>query len=139
MIRRFAAWGRVRPGLAVLAAAVAAMVVSPALAQQEDRPGDRRGERRGFRQRGDERPRNQRGGGGFGRFFQPEYLRRDLVVVIEELEVEPGQRAIVETLLLDYETAFTKASEAMRDQFSQLRPRQAQDPPGSRRSWVDRL
>lgn len=124
MIRRLAAWGRVRPGLAVLATAVAAMVVLPALAQQEDRPGDRRGSR----QRGDERPRNQRGGGGFGRFFQPEYLRRDLVVVVEELELVPGQRAIVETLLLDYETAFSEASEAMRAQFSELRPQRAQDP-----------
>jgi hypothetical protein len=124
-----------------LAAAVAAMVVSPALAQQEDRPGDRRGDRRGFRQRGDERPRFQRGGGRFGRFFQPAYLRRDLVIVTEELELAPSQRAIAETLLLDYETAFTEASEAMRDQFSQLRPQRAQDPErrAKRRALFDQM
>jgi hypothetical protein len=91
--------------LAVTLLATLALTVSPAFGQ--------RGEgRRGFRG----------GGGPGGRMTQPEYLRRDLPFIIEDLALDDEQATIAETLLLDYEASFAELAEDARDRMQALRP-----------------
>ncbi|MBT8484628.1 MAG: hypothetical protein HKO59_02090 [Phycisphaerales bacterium] len=93
----------------LLAAGVLALVVSPALAQD--------GGRRGQRQRG-----GMGGFGGFARMLEPDFLRRDLTMITDTFDLDEDQRPIAETILFDYESGFSEASEAMRARFSELRP-----------------
>ncbi|MCA9291571.1 MAG: hypothetical protein KDA25_10620 [Phycisphaerales bacterium] len=44
---------------------------------------------------------------------QPDFLRRDLVILNTDLELDESQRIIVETLYEDYQAAFEKALEAL--------------------------
>jgi hypothetical protein len=119
---------------------------SPAAQQQQagenqpDQPRQRfdRG-RRGFDgppgtpqdfRRGDGRERGP--GGDFGgpmmrglgqQMMEPEFLRRDMPLFVQTLDLDESQRPILETLLMDYSDAFTEAAESMREQFAGLRPR----------------
>jgi hypothetical protein len=67
-------------------------------------------------------------GGLFNRMTEPDFLRRDMVIIADELRLDRAQGAVVETMLLDYEAAFTEASEAMRDRFRELRPETRRSP-----------
>ena len=65
----------------------------------------------------------QRRGGPGGITFRPDFLRRDMRLFVDLLELDEDQSSIVEALLLDYETSYTEASEAMRDVFLERRDR----------------
>ena len=73
------------------------------------------------------------GGGGGGRMFgpmgrsldsvtelreqfQPAVMRRDVPLMRDELQLDEGQVGIVETLVTDYETQFTEASDKAQEQ-----------------------
>ena len=43
--------------------------------------------------------------------FQPAVMRRDVPLMRDELQLDEGQVGIVETLVTDYETQFTEASD----------------------------
>jgi hypothetical protein len=55
--------------------------------------------------------------------MEPEFLRRDMPLFVQTLDLDESQRPILETLLMDYSDAFTEAAESMREQFAGLRPR----------------
>jgi hypothetical protein len=55
--------------------------------------------------------------GGTQGSFRPDFLRRDLVGLIDE-----DQKLVVETLFSDYETAFDKGMEEVRGRIGQVRP-----------------
>jgi predicted protein tyrosine phosphatase len=116
----------------------------PEAERQRERPGGGRGDGRGF-DRGDFGGRGFGGGrfgeggfgggGGFGgrggpgargalgQLLQPEYLRRDLPVISEALELDREQRSLTETLLLDYEAAFNEAAAGIRARLEEIAPR----------------
>lgn len=71
-----------------------------------------------------DRPRDgRRTGGRYGRLLRPDLVRRDMSLIAEELRLDEPQGDVVETLLLDYETAFDEAAAAMRERLEALRPR----------------
>ena len=45
-----------------------------------------------------------------GRSLEPEFMRRDAPVMVDELELDKPQSQIVEVLIMDYETAFSAAA-----------------------------
>lgn len=91
---------------------------SPAWALQDGPPGGR-GDGAREREMGGP-PRGGLGGGmrGVGlmrRFadgFRPEYLRRDMPMIREQLKLDEAQSLVIQTLLSDYEEAFGPASQA---------------------------
>ena len=99
-------------------------------------PAQDRGDRgiqglRGDGDRGDRgNMRNRRGGRGMGfaTMMRPEFVRRDIQLISESLELDRTQQQLVETFILDYETSFEEAAEAMRDDFRSLRPERELDP-----------
>ena len=48
--------------------------------------------------------------------FQPAVMRRDVPLMRDELQLDEGQVGIVETLVTDYETQFTEASDKAQEQ-----------------------
>lgn len=60
---------------------------------------------------------------GIGQMMEPEFLRRDMPMFVQTLELDESQRPILETLLVDYTMAFNDAADEMRDRFATLRPR----------------
>jgi hypothetical protein len=115
------------------------LLAAPVFAQQAER-GDNRGDRRGMRGDRGDRGRGMRPGrggawrrgpggpfamgrlvGGFGEMLQPDFLRRDMAIFVRELELDRGQQAILETLLIDYEAEFTAAAGEVREELTALR------------------
>jgi hypothetical protein len=90
---------------------LAIVVVSPLALAQGGRGGGRGG---GFR--------GGFGGGFRGIWTQPEYSRRDMPLFVSNLELDASQKVIVETLLLDYLSAFEASSNAMNQSLEDLRP-----------------
>ncbi|MBX3354386.1 MAG: hypothetical protein KF724_01655 [Phycisphaeraceae bacterium] len=109
-----------------LAASLASMLclaaAAPLFAQQQDVPRaqDRRGQGGGF---GGMRGGGMMGGpgGGFMRRamdgFRPEFMRRDLPLIREQLALDDTQRMVVEQLLLDYDEAFNPASQEAQEKI----------------------
>lgn len=111
-----------------------ALVAAPALAQQSAPPGpppsndgqrrDDRGQGRDGGDRGGRMDRMRgRGPGLMRRFadsFRPDYMRRDLPMIREELKLDDAQAVLVQTLLSDYEEAFSPASEAAQAELEEL-------------------
>ncbi|MEM7228904.1 MAG: hypothetical protein AAF432_08825 [Planctomycetota bacterium] len=86
--------------------------------------GDALGQGRGNREnRGNRNP----GGRMFGQFMQPEFLRRDMPMFTDRLDLDATQQLLVETLLDDYQAAFTEGSELTMEQFTDLRPDRNED------------
>ncbi|MBM4112699.1 MAG: hypothetical protein FJ253_04890 [Phycisphaerae bacterium] len=91
--------------------------------------GQRRGGDEGRREGEGGRRDGGRFGGGFGRgpglirrfadSFRPDYLRRDLPLIREQLKLDEAQALLVETLLSDYEEAFMPASEQAQTQLEE--------------------
>jgi len=131
-----------RPFKAIVPALLAVMIASPSLAQQEGgRPPAERGAQDGAGNRGgQDGGRGQGGGGGGGggnrgmrgfmggggggglmrRFadgFRPEFMRRDMPMMRTKLDLDAGQTTLVETLLVDYEEAFTPASQEAQEKL----------------------
>ncbi|MCH2162677.1 MAG: hypothetical protein MK085_12500 [Phycisphaerales bacterium] len=84
---------------------------------QEGR-GGRGGEGRGGRGGRGGEGRGGRGGmGGFGgmqdvrELLEPDFMGRDLPLFAEQLQLDDGQKAIVEALIFDYEDAFSDGSQ----------------------------
>lgn len=121
MVHAMKSLTRVRPLLLLLAVALVAGMAAPVSAQDGNR-GDRRGAR------GDRGGRGGGGWGGWGQMMRPEFVRRDLVLISTELELDKSQNSIAEALLLDYETAYGDASQSMREQFAEIRPGAGRDP-----------
>jgi len=60
------------------------------------------------------------GGGFMRRFvdgFQPEFMRRDMPTIRDQLALESAQATLIETLLVDYDEAFTPASQAAQEKL----------------------
>ncbi len=104
---------------------------SDAAARGGDRPGQSdQGQRRQRGQdgaQGDRGGRGGRGGGGgggmMGQFtarFRPDFTRRDADLFQEQLELDQGQMAVVEALIEEYDFQYTPASEAARQEVSDL-------------------
>lgn len=58
------------------------------------------------------------GGGFMRRFadgFRPEFMRRDLPIIRDQLALDEAQLVVVETLLVDYDEAFSPASQTAQD------------------------
>jgi hypothetical protein len=75
--------------------------------------------------------RGGRGGGGGGmrgmggmreiqELLQPDYSRRDMPLFVEQLQLDDGQKAIVEALIEDYEDGFGGGSEAVQADLMDL-------------------
>lgn len=62
-----------------------------------------------------------------GEAFQPDYYRRDLTAIVEELQLDAQQRAVVESLYADYDAEFRKSADAAREQMQALVPLTAID------------
>ncbi|MHC4414669.1 MAG: coiled-coil domain-containing protein [Planctomycetota bacterium] len=109
-----------------LIVAGAGLMTAPCLGQA-DGPGGQRG----FHGDG---PGGPRGFGRLGQIFQPDYIRRDIQLFEREFDLDRAQAMIVETLMVDYQSSFTEASEAMREKFGQLRPQR----PDRDERWQER-
>jgi len=107
----------------VLTGALAAVVsfAGPLAASAEAQDGPRWG-----RGGGDREPMRRGGGGmrgmggmGFGQILEPEFLRRDVPLMVDALDLDEGQAAILEVLFSDYSDGFQEGqavvTEAMRD------------------------
>ncbi|MHC4948310.1 MAG: hypothetical protein ACYTG1_08615 [Planctomycetota bacterium] len=101
--------------LILAATGVAMVVLTLPVSAQDGGRGDR------FRGRG-----GRGGPGGMWRMMEPEFLRRDLPLFVSELDLDRSQAVVVETLLIDYQTAFDEAGEALRGRFEEMRPRDEQ-------------
>ncbi len=106
---------RRRTRLAAAIAASAAAVLAPPLTAWAQ-PGP---EGRGPGGPGD--PGRRREGTPFGALLQPEFLRRDMTLMLEYFDLDQPQVWIVETLLSDYETAFSESAAAMTERYRELR------------------
>ena len=62
------------------------------------------------------------GMGGMRELTEPAFMRRDLPMIQDELDLDDDQSMIVEVLVLDYEAAYAEAAEAARGEFENLRP-----------------
>jgi len=60
--------------------------------------------------------------GGTQGSFRPDFLRRDLVRLAEDLRLDEDQKLVVETLFSDYEAAFDKGVEDVRGRIGLVRP-----------------
>jgi hypothetical protein len=89
--------------------------------------------RDGWRDRDGRTFRDFRGGGpmggggpmamrGLGQLMEPEFLRRDMPLFVQTLELDKSQTPVLETLLLDYDTAFSAAADLIREKFAAARP-----------------
>jgi hypothetical protein len=157
--RRVVSASRTRPVWTALAATVLAVAAVPALAQDAGGRGDflrgpraqDRGQERGQdrardrdpdRARRGEARRGRERGGRFGNFgargamFQPDFLRRDMRLFVDHLSLDDDQSAIVEALLLDYETAFDAASDNNRAEMRSLFPQREEDAANRERRQV---
>lgn len=74
-----------------------------------------------------------------GNVFGQDYLRRDVPVVTEELQLDESQQAIFEVLFTDYERAFQQTREAFRSRQIELIPELAPDVQQREREIRDRL
>ena len=101
------------------------------------RDGEAQGDRRDRRGDGAE-GRGRRGGGGRGwgdpsqgllagpasrltrSIFQPDYMTRDLAIIVEGVHLDSGQRDVVEMLLEDYDANFQLAVEETQASMSDL-------------------
>lgn len=104
------------PFLALIALGIAASV-SPVVGAQGGPP-----------QQGEDRAPARRGGffrgaGGFNDLVQPEFLTRDLPLFVEELDLDEGQKTIVEAILADYVAAFELGVEPVSDSVAEITPR----------------
>lgn len=54
--------------------------------------------------------------------LQPDFVRRDLATLVQELGIAPEQRPIVDAVFSDYETQFDAAAAEVRQQLNDLRP-----------------
>jgi hypothetical protein len=59
--------------------------------------------------------------GGFADAFEPDFIRRDVRFIVESLELDEGQRLIVETFFDDYQNAFEEGLSAMRERMTNMR------------------
>ena len=84
-----------RPVLRMTVLAIAAITLTAGTVIAQDRGRGR--DRGGFR------------GGPMAQLFRPELIRRDLELIDRELDLDEGQGTIVETLLFDYDAAFSEA------------------------------
>jgi hypothetical protein len=57
-----------------------------------------------------------------GEVFEPDFLRRDLTIIDEDLDLDEVRGPIVESLLLDYEAAFAAAVEATLERLGEEHP-----------------
>lgn len=57
----------------------------------------------------------------FGRVMAPYYLRRDIRFFVEELQLDEGQSAILESLYYDYEDGHLAAQERMKQRFESIK------------------
>ncbi len=57
----------------------------------------------------------------FGRVMAPYYLRRDIRFFVDELQLDEGQAAILESLYYDYEDAHLASQERMKERFEGLK------------------
>ncbi len=55
-----------------------------------------------------------------GRVMSPYYLRRDLPFIVDRLELDDGQSAIVEALYYDYEDAHLASQDRMKARFEEI-------------------
>jgi hypothetical protein len=62
----------------------------------------------------------------FGRVMAPYYLRRDIRFFVEELQLDEGQQAILESLYYDYEDGHLASQERMKQRFESIKD-EAQD------------
>ncbi len=109
----------------------------PAADSTRPAQGDAQTGRRGGGQDGGADGQGRGGGGGGNRMFgpmgrsldsvtelreqfQPYVLRRDVPLFRDELHLSEGQTAITETLVHDYETVFTEASDAAQAQQREM-------------------
>lgn len=58
---------------------------------------------------------------GFGEMMSPYFMRRDLMLFADGLELDEGQSAIVETLYMDYEDEHEAGRERMFDRINDMR------------------
>lgn len=58
---------------------------------------------------------------GFGEMMSPYFMRRDLMLFAEGLDLDEGQAAIVETLYMDYEDEHEAGRERMFDRINDMR------------------
>jgi uncharacterized membrane protein YgcG len=63
----------------------------------------------------------------FGNLLQPEFIGRDMPMISHRLSLDDTQRLIVETLIDEYQSAFTEAAETMRTDLSAMRPDRTED------------
>ncbi|MCA9285786.1 MAG: hypothetical protein KDA22_11255 [Phycisphaerales bacterium] len=61
------------------------------------------------------------GQSGFAEAFQPDFLRRDMTIFNQYLELEDWQRPIVEILLEDYNASFRTGVEGVREQMRDMK------------------
>lgn len=59
---------------------------------------------------------------GITRLMAPEYLRRDLVIFEQGLQLDEAQRLIADAMFNEYELQITQGVENMRQRFEDLRP-----------------
>ena len=57
------------------------------------------------------------GKSGFSQAFKPDLLPRDMTMIVETLKLEEWQRAIVQTLLQDYQDSFKTGTDAIREKM----------------------
>jgi hypothetical protein len=65
---------------------------------------------------------------GLEEAFLPDFSRRDMAVIADELALEKEHQTIIETLLTDYETAFQKGAEELRAKLTAIQPGLGEDP-----------
>ncbi len=85
----------------------------------------------GFRGgRGDNEPMRRGGGmggmrglGGFGQALQPEFLARDIPLMVDALSLDEGQALILEALFADYSADFQAGSGVVNESMREIGPR----------------
>src|SRR5687767_1853991 len=70
---------------------------------------------------------------GIAESMQPDYFRRDILILVQGLKLDDTQRIIVDALFSDYEEAFETGKDGVKLRFEEMRPELQADANDSKR------